>query len=720
MEEWIAIAVIAGLVFIPLALGSLISHIKDIAPSTQRKNQELEEKTKEYEKARLELAENLQKEYKELETKLINECAEKEKQLNNQRGTLYKQFREAEERLQKAQAEKETQISNKERHLDHLITENKRMHESLEARSKDFQNELQSLIDNQKQYYPQLATAMADLLTVHYDQIADYLKIKRNPAYDEAYRIKKLREETKGIIAEKKELEYLVAYLCLTNPDVMSFLSAYQTANEQTKISVHRYIAEHGDKMQVDVTELKKLQSDLANYETRLQTRLGVCFGHHRVRRFHDSLTAKNLPKVLADTFSFHSHVDLTCKIKSDNEIYVTTLDSCTCKSFEFGHAPCKHMIWLAANLGLLALDHDQHKVILTDINTLKRFEEHIANEKDRLLSEKKAQETWIAKEKEKLESKQKFIEDQSQAYPWLASLLARYNEEIDILRLRKLNIKAYKAAETVKLVKAEKNAAITELNLLKSQLTVYENLFPWLEEFKTLPVDEAAKYALASASNEDYTAALRKWLSPEEYAKLSPAEKSQLALERYMKREKTDWEVGVEYERYIGYLYELDGYSVKYTGATQGLTDMGRDLVAEKDGIVRIIQCKRWSSDKTIHEKHIFQLFGTTFVMRVSDSTKEYKGIFYTSTNLSPLAAECASQLGIEVHQSCKMEDYPVIKCNIGHDEYGNPEKIYHLPFDQQYDRVVIEPSKGEFYAHTVQEAENAGFRHAYKWMGA
>lgn len=34
----------------------------------------------------------------------------------------------------------------------------------------------------------------------------------------------------------------------------------------------------------------------------------------------------------------------------------------------------------------------------------------------------------------------------------------------------------------------------------------------------------------------------------------------------------------------------------------------------------------------------------------------------------------------------------------------------------DQQYDRTIITKSKGEFYAFTVKEAEDAGFRRAFK----
>ena len=47
-----------------------------------------------------------------------------------------------------------------------------------------------------------------------------------------------------------------------------------------------------------------------------------------------------------------------------------------------------------------------------------------------------------------------------------------------------------------------------------------------------------------------------------------------------------------------------------------------------------------------------------------------------------------------------------------------NNKEKIYHLPFDQQYDRTIIGDQKGEFFAWTVQEAVDKGFRRAKKYF--
>ena len=40
-------------------------------------------------------------------------------------------------------------------------------------------------------------------------------------------------------------------------------------------------------------------------------------------------------------------------------------------------------------------------------------------------------------------------------------------------------------------------------------------------------------------------------------------------------------------------------GHNVEYYGQEQGLKDLGRDLICEKDGKMYIIQCKYWSKQK-------------------------------------------------------------------------------------------------------------------------
>lgn len=310
----------------------------------------------------------------------------------------------------------------------------------------------------------------------------------------------------------------------------------------------------------------------------------------------------------------------------------------------------------------------------------------------------------------------QKIAEENSQKYPWLAELYADYfkTTEYDLAEyFRTKPYPAEKAAETIKRISREKREITVQCKMLEYQLSVYENLHPQLEEFKEFSVEDIRDYAKLITSDDNEYSILKNWLSPEEYEKLPTVQKYQLALDRYNTRQKSKWQVGIDYERFIGYQYEQQGYKVKYNGALKGLKDMGRDLIATKDNTILIIQCKRWAKEKNIHENHIFQLYGTTVYAKIDNPDKNIRGVFITTAQLSPVARYCAKTLQIEVIENKSLESYPQIKCNISR----NKEKIYHLPFDQQYDTTIINPVDGDFYAATVQEAEDAGFRRAWRW---
>jgi hypothetical protein len=151
--------------------------------------------------------------------------------------------------------------------------------------------------------------------------------------------------------------------------------------------------------------------------------------------------------------------------------------------------------------------------------------------------------------------------------------------------------------------------------------------------------------------------------------------------------------------------------------GIFKGVEDLGRDLICRKDNETIVVQCKYWAQFRTIYEKHIFQFFGTVFQYKDENSERNVRGIFYTTTQLSSLAHRFASQLGIEVKENFKFdESYPSIKCNISRIDGS---KIYHLPFDQQYDKVKVERNRGEFYCSTTQDAESKGFQRAKRWRG-
>ena len=93
--------------------------------------------------------------------------------------------------------------------------------------------------------------------------------------------------------------------------------------------------------------------------------------------------------------------------------------------------------------------------------------------------------------------------------------------------------------------------------------------------------------------------------------------------------------------------------------------------------------------------------------------SSKRVVPVFITNTELSDMANNFAKYLNVQL-RCWKLEAFPRIKCNIS----NNGEKIYHLPFDQQYDTTKIY-GNGDFYAWTVEEAEANGYRRAYRWTG-
>lgn len=283
------------------------------------------------------------------------------------------------------------------------------------------------------------------------------------------------------------------------------------------------------------------------------------------------------------------------------------------------------------------------------------------------------------------------------------------------VVRLTCKNNPAYTSAEKVKEAKNIAKEFEKKYKLMKYEYDLLFELFPELDCYLDKIDNKQEEIKSINELKEDFDNS-SKYLSKEEYENLSEVERNQIALDRYIdKKNKSKWQIGRDYELFIGHLYEKKGYRVKYTGIEQKLEDMGRDLIAENDKEILVIQCKYWSSEKTIHEKHICQLYGTTIhYKKTYKPLKKVKGVFVTKTSLSTKAKEFAKYLKIQVVENKEIEAFPRIKCNINK---GN--RIYHLPFDQQYDNTKIDISKGEMFATTVFEAVSNGFRRAKKWYG-
>ena len=121
----------------------------------------------------------------------------------------------------------------------------------------------------------------------------------------------------------------------------------------------------------------------------------------------------------------------------------------------------------------------------------------------------------------------------------------------------------ALTAAQQVREIAAEKRKLTKVYKVFEYQLCFYEALFPWLLEFKEISVSEALSYKTSQDSPATEYDSLKNWLSPQEYSSLDSASRLQLALDRYAKRQKSNWQIGIEYVIFTnpyGILMQSDG----------------------------------------------------------------------------------------------------------------------------------------------------------------
>ena len=369
-----------------------------------------------------------------------------------------------------------------------------------------------------------------------------------------------------------------------------------------------------------------------------------------------------------------------------------------------------------------------RNKKLIANIKRLEELEKRVTT-----LNHENLELLNVVSEREKIIKK--IIDEKSKGFPWLADAIGEFYKYQDDKIAEYLTAKSHpalKSADNVREIAKQNKILRKQLKIAEYFVAYYETLFPWINEYVGDNLDDLLK-SVTQTEEEDLEDCdpVLKFITKAEYNQLTDVERNQKALERYLSSRKKPHEIGRDYERYVGYHYERRGFKVEYVGIEKGFEDMGRDLVCIKSDEIEIIQCKCWASYKTIHEKHINQLYGTAVKYYIDHmqnlektksltlfpeliKSKKIKATFITSTKLSDVAKSFAEALGITVHEMKPLGKYPMIKCNIS----SNGNKIYHLPFDQQYDKTLIR-NDGEFYVSTVKEAEEKGFRRAFRWKG-
>lgn len=344
----------------------------------------------------------------------------------------------------------------------------------------------------------------------------------------------------------------------------------------------------------------------------------------------------------------------------------------------------------------------------------------------------------WSKKVEYDIDAIETLAKEKSQGFPWLAKAYDDYIRLHDSKLASHLVYKAHparKAAEQLRQIAKERREAEKAARLANYLLDYCRYIAPWLDEYiglEAAELDEIIKeiHSAWQKKEKEFDEEVKRHFGPK-YEELTPTEKLQKKLDWYWgKPNKSNWQIGRDYERYIGYLYEKKGWNVYYHGK-KGFEDLGRDLVCKKDNAVDIVQCKYWAREKIIHEKHVYYLFGTTveyFLENFGDQEDLQLALFpgliqkrnvtpklITTIDVSTKAEQVTKVLGVAIDK-IPFDYYPSVKCNVAR---RTGERIFHLPFDQQYDTTFIEEEKLECYVQTVADAEALGFRHAYRWLG-
>jgi hypothetical protein len=367
-----------------------------------------------------------------------------------------------------------------------------------------------------------------------------------------------------------------------------------------------------------------------------------------------------------------------------------------------------------------------------------KKLEEQCTALEKSFLYQKKQLENSIQSQKKQFEKEKNLFEKEIREKDELYRLIEKQNNSsinkitslyADFLLLQyslsekylKTKIRpAFTEASRIAELKKETKKYVEQYRIMLYKYEELLNLFPELKDYAD---DFESLKELENIKNinqlQDEYDKVRDYISKEDYQKLTMSERNQRALDGYIKgKNKSNWQIGRDYELYIGHWLRARGYKVWHYGIEKKLEDLGCDIIAVKNNKVHIIQCKRWKEERKIHEKHIIHLYGTYILLK-----RNYKEIlniglfnetvianFISTHQVTDTAKEIAKILNIGL-DTIQFQEFPRIKCNI-----NNGEKIYHLPFDQQYDRTKIE-KEGEFYAMTVKDAESKGFRRAFRY---
>ena len=152
-----------------------------------------------------------------------------------------------------------------------------------------------------------------------------------------------------------------------------------------------------------------------------------------------------------------------------------------------------------------------------------------------------------LNKQKQDIEQ---LVKERQMGYPTLAKAFEEYLELqdkniVDFLKYKKTP--AIQTSVLISEVNKKRREALAEKKVLEYLVQYYESVAPFLVDLKEEVADftEDDKVVLSDYSPEEREDEVSRYVTKEEYRRLDPDKRNQLALDRYWDRPKTKWQIG-------------------------------------------------------------------------------------------------------------------------------------------------------------------------------
>lgn len=183
--------------------------------------------------------------------------------------------------------------------------------------------------------------------------------------------------------------------------------------------------------------------------------------------------------------------------------------------------------------------------------------------------------------------------------------------------------------------------------------------------------------------------------------------------------------EAGRDYELYLAHELMNSGYHVIYNGMIEGKNDGGVDLIAEKDGVRRLIQAKHWKSSMQITEQDVLRMKRDfdSFVEKNSDkfftpwdANKDTYELFVSDQGIvSSNAIDACLANGIKISKEIRpyKTDWPRIKGIVSMSSNAKGKKLAYGPDNVSYtsESCQMAGRRGHRWFSSFEEAEKSGY---------